>query len=111
MILRIYSGDDGLSHFEDTEIPFEASGVSPVQAVKSISFHRQEPGRFVDFHTISERAYFITLSGEGELSNGNGEVRHVGPGTISLCEDFTGKGHSMRIVSNEPRVFVRIVLS
>ena len=111
MFLRIYAGDDGISHFEELDIPFEPDGRSPVQAVKSISFRRQEPGSFVDFHTVQEPAYFITLSGEGEVSNGHGEVRRIGPGDMTLCEDLTGKGHSMRIVSNEARIFARIILA
>jgi len=111
MFLRVYSGDDGQSHFEELEIPFGPDGRSPVQEVRSISFHRQEPGRFLDFHTVSERSYFITLSGEGEVGNGNGEVRHLGPGDMTICEDFTGQGHSMRIVSNEARIFARITLA
>ena len=110
MYLRMYSGDDGLSHFEELEFPFGPGGISPEQAVKTISFHRQEPGLFIDFHTISERAYYITISGEGELSNGV-EVKRITPGSITLTEDSTGKGHSMRIVSKEPRIFARIALA
>jgi hypothetical protein len=42
---------------------------------------------------------------------GNGEVRRINPGDMTLCEDLTGQGHSMRIVSKEPRIFARIVLA
>jgi quercetin dioxygenase-like cupin family protein len=111
MFLRIYAGNDGQSHFEEMDIPSGPAGRSPVQAVKTISFTHQKPGTVIDFHTVPERSYYITLSGAGEVGIGNGEVRRIGPGDITLCEDLTGQGHSMRIVSKEPRVFARIVLA
>jgi len=111
MFLRIYTGKDGQSHFEELKIPSGPEGRSPLQIAKSISFHHQEPGRFIDFHTVPERSYYITLSGQGEVGIGNGEVRRINPGDMTLCEDLTGQGHSMRIVSKEPRIFARIVLA
>ncbi len=107
MILRNYSGDDGISRFEDIAMPLGLEG----QAVKSISFRRQEPGTSMPLHTIRQRCYVITLSGEGELSNGHGEVRRGGPGHITLHEDLTGQGHSMKVISKDPRIFVIIALA
>ena len=36
----------------------------------------------------------ITLSGHGELEISGGKKILVGPGSINLVEDVTGKGHS-----------------
>ncbi len=111
MFLRVYTGEDGRSHYEELEVPSGPDGRSPVQAAKAISFRHQEPGMFLDFHTVAERSYFITLSGQGEMGFGNGEVRRIGPGDMELCEDLTGQGHSMRVIGNKPRVYARLVLA
>ncbi len=110
MYYRIYTGDDGQSHFEVMSLPFTIDGKPVLQAAKTISFHVQPPGTFVDFHTVPEKAYFITLAGQGEVSNGLGEKHLLNAGDMTLCEDFTGQGHAMRIVSTTPRVFARIIL-
>ena len=111
MFIRIYTGNDGKSQFEQMKIPAAVDGKPLLQAAKSISFYTQAPGTLVDFHTVPEKAYYITLSGQGEVSNGLGEKQVLGPGDISFCEDLTGQGHVMRIISNVPRVFARIVLA
>jgi len=110
MLYRIYTSGDGKSHFEEMKIPAAIDGKPLMQAAKAISFHTQPPGTFVDFHTVPEKAYFITLSGQGEVSNGLGEKHLLGPGDMTCCEDLTGQGHAMRVVSKVPRVFARIVL-
>ncbi len=110
MFIRIYSGKDGKSHFEEMKIPATPDGKPLLQSAKSISFHTQAPGTLVDFHTVSEKAYYFTLSGQGEVSNGLGEKYLLGPGDMSLCEDLTGQGHSMHIIGTVPRVFARVVL-
>lgn len=111
MFLRVYAGEDGHSHFEELEVPSGPGGRSPAQKAKEIAFHRLEPGRFVDFHTVPERSYYITLSGEGEIGVGNREVRRLRPGDMTLCEDLTGQGHSMRVIGDKPRIFLRVTLA
>ena len=111
MFLRIYTGQDGRAHFEELEVPSGPSGRSPLQAAKNISFYHQPPGTFVDFHPTPEPSFFITLSGQGEVGIGSGEVRRIGPGDMTLCEDKTGQGHSMRVIGDQPRIFARITLA
>ncbi len=111
MFLRIYSGADGQARFDELDVPSGPDGRSPFQAAKHICFYHQEPGTFVDFHTTPEPSFFITLSGQGEVGIGSGEVRRIGPGDMTLCEDVTGQGHSMRVIGNKPRIFARITLA
>jgi len=111
MFLKIYTGEDDKSHIEETEIPMGPDGRSPIQEAKDICFCRQEPGTFIGFHTTPEPAYFITLSGQGEVAVGSGETRRLGPGDMTLCEDVKGQGHSMRIIGDKPRIYVRIKLA
>ena len=117
--VRVYTGDDGKSHIEDIDPPFEpfvdtegAHGDgTPLENATSITFRRAAPGYFLDFHTAPRRQYSITLTGEIEITTGDGTVRRCGPGTVLLAEDLTGQGHTTRVVSQEPRLFVVVPLA
>jgi hypothetical protein len=53
----------------------------------------------------------ITLSGHGELEVGGGKKIVVGPGSIDLVEDTTGKGHITRVTGTEDRVTLQLPLA
>jgi hypothetical protein len=115
--VRIYTGDDGRSYIEDVEPPFDRSidpeGAmegTPLEGAAGITFRRSPPGHFQDFHTAPRRQYTITLSGEIEVETGDGTVRRFGPGTVILAEDLTGEGHTTKVVSDEPRIFIVVPL-
>jgi hypothetical protein len=114
MINRLYTGPDGQTHVEEIEAKF-ASG-SGVEAYKLLTnagaeLRRAPPGRVADWHTAPRRQYVITLSGHGELEISGGKKVLVGPGSIELVEDVTGKGHITRTVGNEDRVTIQIPLT
>jgi hypothetical protein len=69
------------------------------------------PGREIDYHPASRRQYVITLSGHAELVLSGGQTIQVGPGSIELAEDTTGKGHITRTVGTEDRVVILIPIS
>jgi len=54
-----------------------------------------------DWHTAPRRQYVITLSGHGEVELIDGTKIALGPGSIDLAEDLTGKGHITRVIGNE----------
>ncbi len=109
LITRVYSGDDGQSHFEDLDIT-DHPDLDSLTKVTSIRFRIGEPGNFSDWHQESRRNYIITLSGEGELGLGDGTSRRFGPGQVMLVEDLTGQGHTTRVTSTEPRITIAIPL-
>ena len=109
-ITRIYTGDDGQSHFEDLEID-KHPNLESLSAVTSIRFRIGEPGNFSDWHQESRRNYIITLSGEGEIGIGDGSVRRFGPGRVMLVEDLTGQGHTTLVSSSEPRITIAVPLT
>ena len=111
MYLRLYTGDEGQSHFEELDLAMGPVGSSPMQAATGVTFRRSEPGEFIDWHPAPRRQYVITLSGHGEIEVGDGTVRCFGPGDVMLAEDLTGKGHLTRVVGNEPRVSAAIPLA
>ena len=110
MIVRLYSGDDGKSHFEDINIGEGKDKVLPLKAGENSTIRSLEPGVFVDWHNAPQRQYVITLSGQSETTIGDGTVRKTGPGDAILAEDLTGQGHVTRITGNEPRVFMVVPL-
>ena len=115
---RIYTGDDGRSHLEEIAPPFEpfvdtegAHGEgTPLEAATGITFRRNPPGYFLDWHNAPRRQYAITISGEVEIGTGDGTVLRFGPGAVLLAEDLTGQGHTTRVVGTETRITVVVPL-
>ena len=111
MIVRIYTGDDGQSHFEDIDLEYVPSGNSSnaeVQKPESMSFRVQQPGVDLGFHPAPRRQYIVSMAGEVEVGLGNGEKRIFRAGNVMLADDTTGQGHTTRVVGNEPRVSIVI---
>ena len=106
-ITRLYTGTDGQSHIEELDLAAHPE-LTALMATKGVVFRSTEPGRFSDWHNAPRRQFVITLSGEAELGFGDGSVHRVGPGHANLVEDLTGKGHTTRVVGNQPRVTATI---
>ncbi|MEE9201737.1 MAG: hypothetical protein V3U31_00900 [Dehalococcoidia bacterium] len=111
MFVRVYSGEDGESHFEELQVSLGPVGRSPMQAATGITFYHGEPGDFTDWHNAPRRQYVITLSGQVEFGVGDGTVRRLGPGDVLLADDLTGRGHTTRVVGSEKRVSAAIPLA
>jgi hypothetical protein len=112
---RIFTGFDGETHFEDLEIELapQPNGAyySDLIAGTGVIFRRNPSDQVLDWHPAPRRQFVITLSGEAEIEASDGEVRHIGPGTIMLAEDVTGKGHVTRGVGTEERLSLFIPLA
>ncbi|MEQ8860014.1 MAG: hypothetical protein RIC56_15325 [Pseudomonadales bacterium] len=106
-LLRIYTGDDGRSHFEDVEIELTDRGdlgrISSLWPGAGVMFREVGGDYDLDFHNAPRRQLVVNLSGTVEIEVGDGSVRRLGPGTILLAEDTTGQGHISRAVDGEPR--------
>ena len=117
--LRVYTGDDGKSHIEEITPPFvpfvDTEGAhgqgTPLEDATGITFRVSPPGYFLSWHCAPRRQYTITLSGEAEVEASEGTVRRLGPGDVLLAEDLTGQGHTIRVVSAEPRFSVVVPLA
>jgi hypothetical protein len=102
-IVRVYTGQDQRSHFEDLAVPmgeFRLGGLfsfkSELVPVKGVVFRENPLDGSDEFHTPPQRQFVITLVGCVELKVGDGSTRVFGPGDILLAEDVTGEGHSAR---------------
>jgi quercetin dioxygenase-like cupin family protein len=114
-IVRIYTGDDGESHFEDVELQLEDDGyggvISEAVKAKAVMF-RETGGQYnLDYHTAPRRQYVVNLRGSVEIETGLGEKRLLGPGDILLAEDTTGRGHISRAVEGQKRECLFIPLA
>ena len=106
-ITRIFTGDDGRSHFEDVEIELEDLGarglLSRPWEATSVIFREVSSDYHIDFHTAPRRQLVVNLTGSVEIETGDGTVRRLGPGSILLAEDTTGQGHISRSADGQPR--------
>jgi hypothetical protein len=114
VITRLYTGPDGQTHAEEIEAKFAPAGgndVYKLMANSGAEIRRAPPGRVADWHNAPRRQYVMTLSGHGEIELMGGKKISVGPGSIELAEDLTGKGHITRTVGTEDRVTIQIPVS
>jgi quercetin dioxygenase-like cupin family protein len=114
-IVRIYTGSDGRSHFQDIEPRFKALGDQSESAElipgSTILVRRFAPTRTNPWHHAPAHAAVFTLSGAVDIEIGDGTVRRLGPGDILIAEDLTGQGHATREVGPEPRVSIFVPLA
>lgn len=114
-VVRVYSGDDGESRFEDFELPYgplaEGYRTTPIQAARGVQFYWIPEGQFFNWHTAPRRQYVITLEGGAEIGVGGGVTRIFRPGDVELVEDLSGRGHTSRVVGGKPRIMIAIPLA
>ncbi len=113
-VTRLYSGDDGESHFEDVELKLEARGlagrISEFEGATGILFRETDGSYDLGFHNAPRRQYIINLDGAVEIETGDGTKRVFGPGEIVLAEDTTGRGHLSRAVGGQARRSIFVTL-
>lgn len=113
-VTRIYTGDDGESHFEDVEIPLQDSGdvgrVSELFSATGVLFRETGGDYNLDFHTAPRRQFVINLDAAVEIEVGDGSRRVLAPGDVLLAEDTTGRGHISRAVDGRPRRSIFVTL-
>ena len=112
---RIYTDSNGESHFEDLEIALDVQARESVYSAlipaTGVIFRRSPASQLIDWHPAPRRQFVITLSGQAEIEASDGEVRQIGPGTIMLAEDVSGKGHITRGVGSAERISIFIPLA
>jgi hypothetical protein len=113
-IVRIYTGPDNRSHFEDLQIPLTSAGkigfISALMKSTGVVFRETDGDYDYDFHTAPRRQFVVNLEGEVEIEVGDGTKRVLRSGDILLAEDTTGQGHISRAVAGKPRKSLFITL-
>jgi quercetin dioxygenase-like cupin family protein len=104
--IRIWTGDDGNSHFEEGAIDLEpgqrGDELSVRMATTTISFQETASGGAFAWHTAPVRQLVVTLSGTLDFQTREGEHFLIHPGDILLAEDTVGSGHSWRLTDAQP---------
>jgi quercetin dioxygenase-like cupin family protein len=114
-VTRIYSGNDGESHFEDISVELEdfRSGVlkrsKPLKA-SGMTFNAFEGSLGESWHNTPRKQCIIILSGEVDLGVSDGGKRRFGPGHVLLLEDTAGKGHTTHAVDGKLREEIWVTL-
>ena len=105
---RLYTGDDGKSHFEELDQAESSKHFSQPLAVQALVF-KNDTNRddLLGWHTAPRRQWCFTLSGSVEIGIGDGTVKTFGPGDVFLAEDVTGEGHTAN-PKNWVRAFVHL---
>jgi len=92
---RLYSGDDGKSHFEDLEQTEASKYFLQNLPAKALVFKNDMNREDLHgWHTAPRRQWCITLAGSVEIGLGDGTKKTFGPGDVFLAEDVTGQGHT-----------------
>ncbi|MFC1964280.1 hypothetical protein ACFLV1_02745 [Chloroflexota bacterium] len=102
-VLRMYTGADGETHFEDAVIPMvedrNLRARSEKREADGVLFQETSSNYEYDWHPAPRRQFHITLEGEGEMEIGDGTKRRLKAGDVMLAEDTTGRGHISRKLS------------
>lgn len=113
-ITRIFSDENGESHFEDLEIPLANHGeigfLSEDIQVKKLQFRTVSADYDYDFHCAPQKQYIVLLDGGVEIETSSGEIRKFRTGEILLVEDTSGKGHKTKNLEKKERtsLFIHI---
>jgi hypothetical protein len=112
--VRIWTGEDDNSHFEEGCIELEPGVHGDLLSGKldtnHASFQETASGGTFAWHTAPVRQLVITLSGTLDFQTRGGRHFMLKPGDILLAEDTAGGGHSWRLVDDQPWRRVYVVL-
>jgi quercetin dioxygenase-like cupin family protein len=113
--IRIWTGDDQQSRFEEGFIALESGTqgdlLSGKMPVKTVSFQETASGGTLDWHTAPVRQLVITLSGTLDFETRAKQQFILKPGVVLLAEDTVGGGHSWRLIDAEPWRRIYVVLA
>lgn len=108
--VRVFSGDDGESHFEDVT-PEEMVAIAKRLGEGDIQLNERQSPSFSDYHTAPRRQYVLHLLGAAEYETADGSRRRLVPGDIIVAEDLSGHGHIARGLGEGQRLILAIPLA
>ncbi len=113
-ITRITTDPDGVSHFDEIDVPLRSAGeigrLSDRYPAAGVIFRETDPDYDYDWHPAPRRQLIVLLDGEIEIEVGTGEKRRFSGGEILLVEDTTGRGHRTRALDGRVRRSIFIPL-
>jgi len=113
--IRLWTGDDGESHFEEGSIELVSGThgdlLSGKMPAATVSLQETASGGTLDWHTAPVRQLVITLSGTLDFQTRAKQHFTLKPGIVLLAEDTVGGGHSWRLIDAEPWRRIYVVLA
>lgn len=108
---RLFTGNDGQSHFEEGTIEFSDSIIGKMSnpiAVDHICFGEVSDTAEIPWHNPPVHQFVIMLHGAMEIEVGDGSKRTFNVGDVLLAEDVTGQGHITRAAGSGKHTYVVI---
>jgi quercetin dioxygenase-like cupin family protein len=113
--VRLWTGADNNSHFEEGAIALERGVRGDVLTdklpVTTVSFQETASGGSFAWHDAPIRQLVITLSGTLDFETRGGDHFILHPGDILLAEDTSGGGHKWSLVDEAPWRRVSVALA
>ncbi len=113
-IIRLYTGSDQKSYFEEIELKFGGDQkilTTDSKAATMTVFRCVPPGTVLDRHPAPRRQYLVTMSGSWEIEASNGVKKVFKAGDVMLADDTTGEGHISRVLGSEAHIFMTVPLA
>jgi len=85
-------------------------GISKQFSGNGFQFRYMPADLNADWHPAPRRQMVVTITGEGEIETGDGQVLIVKPGVMTFLEDTTGKGHKTRARGGSGRLSIFLPL-
>lgn len=107
--LRIFSDEQGCSHFERKNINLETKDYAPpapplntsvLESADNSLFLELAVGWYGDWHPTPVRQWLIVMTGECLFEAGDGETVTCKAGDVVLLDDTTGKGHQTKVLGD-----------
>lgn len=111
---RLYTGDDGKSHFEKCSMHLVDSPIGQTTLPMNLSnatFGSIDDVREIDWHNPPCRQYIIMLKGSMEIEVCDGSIRQFHEGELLLAEDLSGQGHITRATSDGSRCYLTLPIN
>ena len=113
--LRLFSGEDGDSHFEAHTIGDQRTAEAVLDeylagTASGYSLRVVPPGWTRGWGPAEQTTLAVYISGEGVVEASDGDRRAVRPGVILLAVDTIGPGHAARVTGTQPLAVMHITL-
>jgi quercetin dioxygenase-like cupin family protein len=104
---RIFNDSMGESHIDEVEVK-QSNISSPIPPLKMsqnfpaarYSFVTFPPKCDMGWHVAPAKQFAVMVSGIFEAESSDGNKVQLGPGSVCIMEDFTGKGHNAKNVGD-----------
>lgn len=107
-ITRIWSDENGESHFGTKEIEIHDCGtigsISNLIPGSGVMFRKTPANYNFSWHTAPRKQFIVNLDAAIEIEVSDGEVKTIKSGDVFFVEDTWGKGHISKSVDDKERM-------